>query len=200
MNQPALLIMAAGMGSRFGGPKQITPVDANGHILIDFSLYDAWRAGFRTVIFIIKPEMEPDFRQAIGAHIAPFFEVQYVHQRLDCLPQGYGVPAGRVKPWGTGHAVACAAEALRDQPFAVINADDYYGRDAMQAIYQFLAANGAPNAHAMVGYQLRNTVTEFGYVARGVCQMENGFLTGITERTHIEKRGADAAYLEGGRE
>lgn len=200
MNQPALLIMAAGMGSRFGGPKQITPVDANGHILIDFSLYDAWRAGFRTVVFIIKPEMEPDFRQTIGAHIAPFFEVQYVHQRLDCLPQGYGVPAGRVKPWGTGHAVACAAEALRGQPFAVINADDYYGRDAMQAIYQFLAANGAPNAHAMVGYQLRNTVTEFGYVARGVCQMENGFLTGITERTHIEKRGADAAYLEGDRE
>lgn len=200
MNQPALLIMAAGMGSRFGGPKQITPVDAHGHILIDFSLYDAWCAGFRKVVFIIKPEMEQDFRQQIGNHIAHFFDVHYVHQTLETLPEGFQVPAGRVKPWGTGHAVACATSVLQNEPFAVINADDYYGRDAMQAIFQFLAADGAENAHAMVGYALRNTVTEFGHVARGVCQIENGFLTGITERTHIEKRGDHAVYLEQGKE
>lgn len=197
MNQPALLIMAAGMGSRFGGPKQIAPVDDQGHILIEFSLYDAWRAGFRKVVFIIKEEMEADFRQRIGVHIEPFFEVCYVHQKIDRLPTGFAVPEGRVKPWGTGHAVACAASVVTE-PFAVINADDYYGRGAMSAIYHFLAEDRAENEHAMVGYQLRNTVTEHGHVSRGVCQIENGYLTGVVERTHIEKRGDDAAYLENG--
>ena len=197
MDQPALLIMAAGMGSRFGGPKQITPVDDRGHILIDFSLYDAWKAGFRKVVFVIKEEMEADFRARIGDAIEPFFEVCYVHQKLQTLPEGFSVPEGRVKPWGTGHAVACAAPVIHGS-FAVINADDYYGRSALSAIYQFLAADGAPNAHAMVGYQLRNTVTEFGHVARGVCEIRDGYLTGVTERTHIEKRGDDAAYTEDG--
>ena len=197
MNKPALVIMAAGMGSRFGGPKQIAPVDDQGHILIEFSLYDAWRAGFRKVVFIIKEEMEEDFRQRIGNHIAPFFEVCYVHQKTSILPEGFTVPEGRVKPWGTGHAVACAAPVVHE-PFAVINADDYYGRGALAAIYSFLAEDRPENEHAMVGYQLRNTVTEHGHVSRGVCQIENGYLTGVTERTHIEKRGDDAAYIENG--
>ena len=197
MNNPTLLIMAAGMGSRFGGPKQITPVDDQGHILIDFSLYDAWKAGFRKVVFVIKEEMEADFRQRIGDRIAPFFEVCYVHQRVDILPEGFTVPEGRTRPWGTGHAVACAAPVIHE-PFAVINADDYYGRGALSAIYHFLEEDHGENAHAMVGYRLRTTVTEYGHVSRGVCQIENGYLTGVTERTHIEKRGDDAAYIEDG--
>ncbi len=198
MKEPALVIMAAGMGSRFGGPKQITPVDEKGHIIIDFSLYDAWKAGFRKAVFVIKQEMEQDFRERIGDKIAAFFDVQYVYQTLDALPEGFQVPEGRVKPWGTGHAVACAAAKIKE-PFAVINADDYYGADAFREIYQFLSQDRPDSEHAMVGYQLRNTVTEHGHVARGVCQMENGYLTGVVERTHIEKRGNDAAYTEDGK-
>ena len=195
MNQPTLVIMAAGMGSRFGGPKQITPVDPQGHIIIDFSLFDAWRAGFRRVAFIIKPEMEADFRQAIGSRVEKYFEVLYIHQTLDVLPEGYAVPEGRVKPWGTGHAVACCKGAV-DGPFAVINADDFYGPTAFSTIYDYLVANEDESAYAMVGYRLRNTVTEHGSVARGVCEVENGKLTNITERTKIYKRGEDAAFTE----
>ena len=197
MKNPALVIMAAGMGSRFGGPKQITPVDDRGHIIIDFSLYDAWRAGFRKAVFVIKKEMEAEFRARIGDKIAPFFDVRYVYQTLDTLPAGYTVPEGRVKPWGTGHAVACAASEI-SEPFAVINADDYYGAGAFREIYDFLAQDRSDREHAMVGYRLRNTVTEYGHVARGVCQIEDGYLTGVVERTHIEKRGSDAAYTEDG--
>lgn len=197
MRKPALVIMAAGMGSRFGGPKQITPVDDMGHIIIDFSLYDAWRAGFRKAVFVIKKEMEQDFRERIGDKISPYFDVRYVYQTLDALPEGYEVPEGRVKPWGTGHAVACAASVVQE-PFAVINADDYYGEDAFREIFEFLAQDRPLSEHAMVGYQLRNTVTEYGHVARGVCQIENGYLTGVEEHTHIEKRGDDAAYTEDG--
>lgn len=197
MNHPALVIMAAGMGSRFGGPKQIMPIDDMGQIIIDYSLYDAWRAGFRKVVFVIKEEMENDFRERIGNKISPFFDVRYVYQSLDQLPDGYQVPEGRVKPWGTGHAVLCAAKAIQE-PFAVINADDYYGTSAFAEIYRFLAEERPENEHAMVGYQLRNTVTEFGSVARGVCSLKDGYLTNIVERTHIEKRGDDAAYTEDG--
>ena len=197
MRNPALVIMAAGMGSRFGGPKQIVPVDEMGHIIIDFSLYDAWRAGFRKVVFVIKKEMEEDFRTRIGNKIAPFFDVRYAYQTLDALPEGYSVPEGRVKPWGTGHAVACAATEVAE-PFAVLNADDYYGVHAFQEIYRFLAQERPESEHAMVGYQLRNTVTEHGHVARGVCRMKDGFLTDVVEHTHIEKRGNDAAYTEDG--
>ncbi len=197
MKNPALVIMAAGMGSRFGGPKQIIPVDDMGHIIIDFSLFDAWQAGFRKVVFVIKKEMEADFRERIGDKIAPYFDVRYAYQTLDALPEGYSVPEGRVKPWGTGHAVACAASVI-DEPFAVINADDYYGADAFRKIYEFLSQDRPENEHAMVGYQLRNTVTEFGHVARGVCRMEDGFLTDVVEHTHIVKKGDDAAYTEDG--
>ena len=175
MNQPTLVIMAAGMGSRFGGPKQIAPVDDQGHILIEFSLYDAWRAGFRKVVFIIKEEMEEDFRQRIGNHIAPFFEVCYVHQKTSILPEGFTVPEGRVKPWGTGHAVACAAPVVHE-PFAVINADDYYGPEAFKVIYGVLPTL-APNEGCMVGYHLKNTVSKHGTVNRGICREENGVLS-----------------------
>lgn len=197
MKEPTLVIMAAGMGSRFGGPKQITPVDEQGHIIIDFSLFDAWRAGFRRVAFIIKREMEADFRRRIGDRMEKYFHVSYIYQELDRLPQGYSVPAERSKPWGTGHAVACCKGTV-EGPFAVINADDFYGRTAFSAIYGFLAADPARGSYAMVGYRVRNTVTEHGSVARGVCEVQGGLLSGITERTCIVKRGSDAAYSEDG--
>lgn len=195
--KPTLVIMAAGMGSRFGGPKQITPVDAQGHAIIDFSLFDAWRAGFRDVAFIIKREMEDTFRAYIGDRMEKYFHVSYVFQDLDRLPEGIVIPDGRTKPWGTGHAVACC-KGIVDGPFAVINADDFYGRTAFSEIYNFLAAQTDESSYAMVGYRLRNTVTEFGSVARGVCEIENNRLTDITERTKIFKKGADAEYTEDG--
>ncbi len=197
MNQPVLVIMAAGMGSRFGGLKQITPVDELGHKILDFSLYDAWKAGFRKVVFIIKHQIEDDFKAAMGSDIEKYFDVRYVYQELDKLPEGFSVPEGRTKPWGTGHAIACAKDAI-DGPFAVLNADDYYGTHAMQIIFDYLKEERAPGEHAMVGYRLRNTVTEFGSVSRGVCQVKDGCLSDIVERTCIEKRGEHAAYTEDG--
>ena len=195
MKKPTLVIMAAGMGSRFGGPKQIAPVDPQGHIIIDFSMYDAWKAGFRDVVFIIKREMHDEFAEVIGNRAAEHFNVTYVYQELDKLPEGYTVPAERTKPWGTGHAIVCCADVI-DGPFAVINADDFYGPTAFSTIYDYLVSNKDESIYSMVGYRLRNTVTEHGSVARGVCEVENGRLTGITERTKIFKRGDNAAYTE----
>ncbi|HIS51477.1 MAG TPA: nucleotidyltransferase [Candidatus Onthomonas avicola] len=197
MKKPVLVVMAAGMGSRFGGLKQITPVDEQGDILMDFSLYDARRAGFETVVFVIKEAIAADFRAGVGDRMARHFDVRYTFQELDRLPAGYSVPEGRVKPWGTGHAIACAAEQI-DGPFAVINADDFYGRTAFREIYDFLIGGHAPSEQAMVGYLLRNTVTENGFVTRGVCQVEDGYLTDIVERTHIERRDGGIAYTEDG--
>ena len=197
MQKPTLAIMAAGMGSRFGGLKQIAPVDDQGHIIIDFSLYDAKKAGFEQVVFIIKHSIEQDFKAMIGSRMEQFFDVKYVYQELDCLPEGFSIPQGRTKPWGTGHAVACL-DGTVDGPFAVINADDFYGRTAIAEIYDFLKEERPANEHAMVGYLVRNTVTENGHVARGICQTDGGYLTAITERTHIEKRGCDAAFTEDG--
>ena len=197
MQTPTLVVMAAGMGSRFGGLKQIMPVDDAGHPIIDFSLYDARRAGFDRVVFIIKHAIEADFKAAIGTRMEQFFHVDYVYQELDVLPVGYAVPKDREKPWGTGHAVACC-HGVVDGPFAVINSDDFYGVGAFKAIYEFLASDRPDTEHAMVGYRLRNTVTENGYVSRGICTVENGLLTDVTERTHIEKRGNAAVYLESG--
>ena len=197
MQEPTLVILAAGMGSRFGGLKQITAVDNHGHAIIDFSLYDAYRAGFRKVVFIIKHEIEEDFKNAIGRRIEKYFDVKYVFQQLDILPEGYSVPEGRVKPWGTGHAVMCCAGVV-DGPFAVINADDFYGPTAYSTLFDFLREDRAENEHAMVAYELRKTVTENGSVARGICSVENGYLTDVVERTHIEKRGDDAAFTEDG--
>ncbi len=197
MREPTLVILAAGMGSRFGGLKQIMAVDDFGHAIIDFSLYDAYRAGFRKVAFIIKHEIEADFKAAVGRRMEKYFDVKYVYQQLDLLPEGYSVPEGRVKPWGTGHAVLCC-RGIVDGPFAVINADDFYGRAAYEAMYDFLSKERPGTEHAMVAYQLRNTVTETGYVARGICQVENGLLTDVVERTHIEKHGEVISFTEDG--
>ena len=196
-HEPTLVIMAAGMGSRFGGLKQMTPVDEEGHFIIDFSLYDAYQAGFRRVAFIIKREIEQTFRKTIGARMEKWFHVDYVYQELDRLPEGFAVPEGRKKPWGTAHAVACCRGVV-EGPFAVINSDDFYGRGAYEEIYRFLTEHETPHHYAMLGYQLRNTVTEFGSVARGVCHVQDGMLLDITERTKIFKRGQDAAYTEDG--
>ena len=196
-HEPTLVIMAAGMGSRFGGLKQMTPVDEEGHFIIDFSLYDAYQAGFRHVAFIIKREIEQTFRETIGARMEKWFHVDYVYQELDRLPEGFAVPEGRKKPWGTAHAVACCRGVV-EGPFAVINSDDFYGRGAYEEIYRFLTENETPHHYAMLGYQLRNTVTEFGSVARGVCHVQDGMLLDITERTKIFKRGQNAAYTEDG--
>ena len=197
MKKPALVIMAAGMGSRFGGLKQIAPVDEQGHIIMDFSLFDAWRAGFRDLVFIVKPELESSFREVIGDRMEKYFNITYVHQTIDKLPEGYSVPEGRVKPWGTGHAVLCCKNVVNG-PFTVINADDFYGPTAFSTIYDFLTANEDESRYAMVGYRVRNTVTENGSVARGVCEIEDGLLTGVTERTKIFKDGTDAKFTEDG--
>ena len=200
MAAPKLVVMAAGMGSRFGGLKQIAPVDDAGHVIVDFSIYDALRAGFGGVVFIVKPEMEADFRATIGARVSGHIDVFYAHQTLDALPAGFSVPEGRQKPWGTGHAVLCARKFI-DGPFAVINADDFYGRTAFQSVYDFLTAPGDANEHAMAAYRLRNTLTENGSVSRGVCRVDaGGYLSGITERTRIEQRASGAAFTEDGGE
>ena len=197
MQEPTLVILAAGMGSRFGGLKQITAVDDHGHAIIDFSLYDAYRAGFRKVVFIIKHEIEEDFKNFIGKRVEKYFEGKYIYQQLEMLPEGYAVPEGRVKPWGTGHAVLCCRGVV-DGPFAVINSDDYYGPSAYQKLYDFLTSERDENEHAMVAYLLKNTVTENGSVARGVCQVEDGCLTDVVERTKIFKDGENGKYTEDG--
>ena len=194
---PKLVIMAAGMGSRFGGLKQMEPVDKEGHSIIDFSMYDARRAGFRDLVFIIKREHDALFRERIGNRMERFFNVEYVYQELTDIPAGCTVPDGRVKPWGTGQAIACCRNVLHG-PFTVINSDDFYGRTAFSEIYEFLRTNDDEHCYAMVGYRVRNTVTEFGSVARGVCEVQNGMLMGITERTKIYQRGDHAAYTEDG--
>lgn len=198
MKKPALVVMAAGMGSRYGGLKQIDPVDKEGHIIMDLSVFDAVRAGFEKVVFIIKKENEADFRAAIGDRLSKQIQVEYVFQDLNNIPEGYAVPEGRVKPWGTGHAVLSAIDVI-DGPFAVINADDYYGRNAFKMAYDFLTQNEDDDVYRymMVGYKLENTLTENGHVARGVCVTdENGYLLGINERTHIESRENGTAYTE----
>lgn len=198
MKKPVLVIMAAGMGSRYGGLKQIDPVDEQGHIIMDFSLYDAVKAGFEKVVFVIKRENEKDFKEAIGNRAAQAMQVEYAFQELTNIPEGFEVPEGRVKPWGTGHAVLSCKDVI-DGPFVVINADDYYGASAFQQLYDFLTTHedGEKYEYAMVGYVLENTLTENGHVARGVCETDaNGYLAGITERTHIEKRGENTEYTE----
>ena len=197
MIKPTLVVMAAGMGSRFGGLKQMTPVDPQGDSILHFSLYDAYRAGFGKVVFIIKKSIEEAFREKVLPGLDRYFEVACVNQEVDFLPEGFTVPEGREKPWGTAHAVLCAKDEIPG-PFAVINADDFYGRHAFETIAGFLSQHHEPGEYAMVGYLLRNAMTDNGYVARGVCETKDGFLTGVTERTHIEKRGNDAAYTEDG--
>ena len=192
---PKLVIMAAGMGSRFGGLKQMEPVDDEGHSIIDFSMYDARRAGFRDLVFVIKREHEALFRERIGDRMERFFNVEYVYQELTDIPAGCEVPEGRIKPWGTGQAVACCRNVLHG-PFAVIKSDEFYGRTAFSENYDFLRTNEDPHQYAMVGYRVRNTVTKFGSVARGVCEVRDGMLVDIVERTKIYQRGEHAVYTE----
>lgn len=199
MTKPTLVVMAAGMGSRYGGLKQLDGIGAHGEVILDYSVYDAYRAGFEKVVFVIKPEMEADFRERVGDRIAKRMQVEYAFQRLDDLPEGYSVPEGRVKPWGTCHAVLSARHAV-EGPFAVINADDRYGPEGFAAVYRFLSYD--PTAlemgeYCMAGYLLGNTLTENGSVARGICDTDtNGLLRGITERTCIEKYGSGARFSE----
>ena len=199
MNKPVLVVMAAGMGSRFGGLKQLAPIDEKGHVILDYTVYDAHRAGFDTVIFVIKPEIEKDFREKAGDRIAKVMDVKYVFQRPDDLPEGYTVPEGREKPWGTAQAVLAARDVV-DGPFAVINADDYYGPEGFEEIYNYLLHHpDTPGMYeyAMVGYLLKNTVTENGSVARGVCtETASGYLHSVVERTRIIQGDRCPQYTE----
>ncbi|HAV00747.1 MAG: nucleotidyltransferase [Lachnospiraceae bacterium] len=200
MKAPVLVILAAGMGSRYGGLKQIDPVDEQGNKIIDFSIYDALRAGFKKVVFVIKKENLADFKSCIGDRIGDSMEIEYVFQDISMIPDGFCVPEGRVKPWGTAHAALCAAEAV-DSPFAVINSDDFYGREAFVKIYDFLSHTSDDDKYryAMVGFALKNTLTENGSVSRGVCTVNGaGKLTDIEERTRIIKTAEGAAYTENG--
>lgn len=185
MKEPILVVMAAGIGSRFGGLKQMTPFGLHGESLIDYSLYDALQVGFRRVVFIVNQHIHADFRDLVGRHVEDRMEVQYVMQELDNLPLGLIVPPGREKPWGTGHAILCCKEVI-DAPFCAINGDDLYGRDALRQLYIYLKSDPKPGAYAMVGFSLMNTLSENGYVSRGQCQVNaQGYLDGIVELTHV---------------
>ena len=200
--KPVLVVMAAGMGSRYGGLKQIDPVGSQGEAILDYSVYDAWQAGFETVVIIIKEAIKGDFMDTVGKRLekAPV-EIRYAYQELDKLPEGYTVPEGRTKPWGTGHAVLCAKEAIDGAPFAVINADDYYGKAAFKTIFDQLSACTDPTGHCMVAYELSKTVTENGYVSRGVCERDaQGNLLHVVERTRIEQYEGGIHYTDDGGE
>ena len=200
--KPVLVVMAAGMGSRYGGLKQIDPVGSCGEAILDYSVYDAHEAGFDTIVIIIKEAIKKDFMETVGARLAKApVEIRYAYQELDKLPEGYTVPEGRTKPWGTSHAVLCAREAIDGAPFAVINADDYYGKSAFKVIFDALsnARDGEKFDYCMVGYEVGKTVTENGSVARGVCYAdENGYLTEVIERTRIEKYDGGIHFTEDG--
>ena len=200
--KPVLVVMAAGMGSRYGGLKQIDPVGSQGEAILDYSLFDAHEAGFETAVIIIKEAIREDFMATVGKRLEKCpMEIRYAYQELNKLPEGYAVPEGRVKPWGTCHAVLCAKDEIDGAPFAVINADDYYGKSAYRVIYNALcqAQDGQKYDYCMVGYQLGNTVTDNGSVARGICQTdENNFLTQVVEQTRIEKYEGGIHYTEDG--
>ena len=200
--KPVLVVMAAGMGSRYGGLKQIDPVGSCGEAILDYSVYDAHEAGFDTIVIIIKEAIRKDFMETVGARLAKApVEIRYAYQELDKLPEGYTVPEGRTKPWGTSHAVLCAKEAIDGAPFAVINADDYYGKSAFKTIYDALckAEDTDKFDYCMVGYEVGKTVTEHGSVARGVCYTdEKGYLTEVIERTRIEKYDGGIHFTEDG--
>ena len=199
-HKPVLVVMAAGMGSRYGGLKQIDPVGSCGEAILDYSLFDAHQAGFETAVIIIKEAIKKDFMDTVGKRLEHCpMEIRYAYQELDKLPEGFCVPAERTKPWGTSHAVLCAREVIGDAPIAVINADDYYGKAAFREIYSFLSNNQDDEKYryCMVGYELGNTVTENGSVARGVCQTDDkGYLTSVVERTKIEQYEGGIHFTE----
>ena len=198
--KPILVVMAAGMGSRYGGLKQIDPVGSCGEAILDYSLFDAHEAGFETAVIIIKEAIREDFMATVGKRLENCpMEIRYAYQELDKIPTGYTVPEGRTKPWGTSHAVLCAREEIGDAPFAVLNSDDYYGKSAFKVIYDYLsnAEDGEKHDYCMVGYELGKTVTDNGSVARGVCETDaNGCLTVINERTKIEKYEGGIHFTE----
>lgn len=196
--KPTLIIMAAGMGSRYGGLKQVDRITDTGEIILDFSLYDAMMAGFERAVFVIKEEHRELFRELVDERAGRYMQVEYAYQKLDDIPEGFEIPEGRQKPWGTGHAVL-ACRHLINGPFAVINADDYYGAGGFSDIYEYLTGNrdGEKYSYCMVGYKLENTVTENGHVARGVCDIdENGYLKQVTERTKIMRKEQGISYTE----
>ena len=198
--KPVLVVMAAGMGSRYGGLKQIDPVGSQGEAILDYSLFDAYEAGFETAVIIIKEAIRKDFMDTVGKRLEKCpMEIRYAYQEMEKLPEGFAVPEGRVKPFGTSHAILCATEEINGAPFAVINSDDYYGKSAFKTIFDYLstAKDGEKQDFCMVGYLLGNTVTDNGSVSRGVCQADSqGFLADIRERTRIEKYEGGIHYTE----
>ena len=196
--KPVLVVMAAGMGSRYGGLKQIDPVGSHGEAILDYSLFDAHEAGFETAVIIIKEAIKKDFMDTVGARLKNCpMEIRYAYQEITKIPAPFAVPEERTKPWGTSHAVLCAKDQIAGAPFAVINADDYYGKSAFREIYKFLCQHPTGTNYCMVGYQLGKTVTDNGSVARGICQTnENGQLVTIAERTRIEKYEGGIHYTE----
>ncbi len=193
---PVLIIMAAGLGSRYGGLKQIDPIDEFGNVIVNYSIYDALKAGFKDFIFVIKRENEADFKERITDKLNGKCNYRFAYQEISDIPKGYKVPDKRVKPWGTAHAVRACRNYIKDEPFAVINADDFYGYDGFKKLYDYLL-NATDGHYAMVGFVIGKTVTENGHVARGVCEYDkDGFLTSITERTKIEKRSDGIAFTE----
>jgi len=187
--KPILVVMAAGMGSRYGGLKQIDPVGSHGEALLDYSIYDAWQAGFETVVIIIKEAIRKDFMELVAPRLEKCpLEIRYAYQELEKIPEGFGIPEGRTKPWGTTHAVLCAREAIGNNPFVVLNSDDFYGRTAFRLAYRWLINHDAPYSYCMVGYEVGNTVTESGGVTRGICEFNSyGYLSKIVECQGIEK-------------
>ena len=200
MNKPVLVIMAAGMGSRYGGLKQMDPVGPDGELILDYSLFDAKRAGFERAVIIIKKENEKDFREVLGDRVSKHMQIDYAYQSLDGIPEGCVIPEGRVKPWGTGHAVLSAAKQVGDAPFCAINADDYYGREAFQLCYDHLSHLKGDGDICMVGYLLKNTLSETGSVARGVCTLDDqSCLADLKERTHIISSVDGPLFTEDGK-
>lgn len=188
MRKPIVVVMAAGMGSRFGGLKQLEPIGQQGEVILDYSIYDAKRAGFETVVFVINHRIEKEFKEKVGNRLSDFINVRYAYQEVDKVPEGIQIPKGRVKPWGTAHCVVVSKDVI-DQPFAIINADDFYGKDAFKVMYDHLSTLEEDGQYAMVSYPLKNTVSEFGSVSRGVCQVnEKHLLEDIVEITEIYKR------------
>ncbi|MEA4920372.1 MAG: NTP transferase domain-containing protein [Clostridiaceae bacterium] len=195
MNKPTLLVLAAGMGSRFGGLKQIEPLGPNGELIIDYSIYDAALAGFERVVFVVKPELLDTFKELVGDRTKRLMEVDYAFQDVSMVPKGCVCPEGRTKPWGTGHAVLCAKDKING-PFGIINADDFYGRDAYIKLGDFLKNKGSSRHMCMVGFPLENTLTENGTVSRGICEISDGMLMSVTERTKIGKAGSSIVFEE----
>ena len=196
--RPTLLVLAAGMGSRYGSLKQVDSIGPSGEAIIDYSIYDAIKAGFGKVVFVIRKDIEDTFKEVFGNKFSEKIPVEYVYQELDNLPEGVSVPEERVKPWGTGHAVLVAASAIKE-PFAVINADDFYGSSSFQMLSDFLSPlSSEDTTHCMIGYQLDNTLSDFGYVSRGVCEISpEKLLLGVTERTHIQHKEGKIVFKEG---